>query len=56
MDGQRTVRKSYSIPTNLNLLIIAGQLAAMFAIFYGVSVATAAWQLVVLALLFAIVG
>jgi len=48
--------KEFAIPTTLNLLVIALQLCAMFAIFYGASVANAWWQLALLALAFAVVG
>jgi fatty acid desaturase len=49
-------RGAFPIPQLLNLLIIAGQLAAMFAIFYGASIASAWLQVVLLAAAFAIVG
>ena len=51
-----TSRVSNPIPTKRNLLIIAGQLVAMFAVFYGASVASTGWHVALLAVAFAIVG
>lgn len=50
------VEVDYPIPAKLNLLIIAGQLVAAFAIFYGASRATTWPQIGFLALAFAILG
>jgi len=44
------------IPARLNLLVIALQLAAMFAVFYAISVATAWWHIALLGAAFGIVG
>ena len=54
---ETTVDESqYPIPAKLNLLIIACQLGAMFAIFYGAAAASTWWQLALLAAAFGIVG
>ena len=49
-------QRRYPIPAKLNLLIIIAQLTALFAIFYGTSLATSWWQLLLLAGAMAIVG
>ncbi len=48
--------KEFAIPERLNLLVISLQLTATFAIFYGASRADTWWELVLLALAFAVVG
>lgn len=48
--------KAYPIPTRINLAIAAGQVVAMMLIFYGASLATTTWQVLLLAIAFAIVG
>ncbi len=54
--AENPVARAFPIPAPLNLLIIALQLAATFAIFYFTSQATTWWHLAILAALFAIVG
>ena len=49
-------RSRYPIPARLNLLIIGGQLVALFAIFRGTAAASEGWQLLTLAVAFAVVG
>lgn len=46
----------YPIPARRNLLIVASQLAAAFAIFYAAANATSYWQLALLALAFGVLG
>ena len=53
---QLNERQHYPIHTTLNLLIISGQLVAMFSIFYGASLATSCLQLLLLATAFGVVG
>jgi fatty acid desaturase len=49
-------QRRYPIPGRLNLTIIVAQIAALFAIFYGASLANTWWQLLLLAAGMAIVG
>jgi fatty acid desaturase len=49
-------QRKYPIYASLNLLIIAIQLVALFALFYGTAVATSWWQLLLLAAAFGVVG
>jgi fatty acid desaturase len=46
----------FPIPKKLNLLMIACQLVAMFSLFYGASLASSWWHLLLLAFGFGIVG
>lgn len=54
MDGAS--QRRYPIPATLNVAIIIVQITVMFAIFYGASVATSWWQLLLLAVAMGIVG
>lgn len=54
--SNRSTDSRYPIPAKLNLLIVAAQVAAALAIFYGTARAVSGWQIALLAVAFAVVG